>query len=1294
MLGGFYPYRNSGTVTQESDSELKQILTFFLAIISTRYVEKTSDVVKLGQVVKCRIISCDAKERKLRLSLVLTGQSEPGQLESIAEAGRVAGRVISKTSDAVVLQLANSSAIASLPKHHLGQAPFQQGAIFDRLRDGAVLDDLLVLHADRARARLTVSANQVLKWADSRGLIPRTFEAIRENAVVVGFVKNLTDYGAFIGFLDDLVGYAKKQDIVAGYSGNPGSVLWLGRPVVARVTSIDHAARRFTLSLANVEIDPDLDRIYISACLEDQDVADLGKWSKGGNLAVEPRVRKALGLFPIGNVVKGAVKEVGKDTVKIELNNGLHGLLAVANAGNKPPAVGETMLCRAVAYDGEKQAVWVVLAEDTTVPRLKKIAVGASKRGTVRLVNGAMVVLELEELRGVLAFASILDLAPRASALRLSVGQVVTFDVVRLPTETGSEDISHAQLTAKRLVVKVSMQSGGTQQAGGGAELKRQIVDPVDPAMSTVDDFSIGKLTKGRIKSVKDSQLNVVLGSNLRGRVHVTEAFDSLDAVPNPKKPLAGFKSGQIVDVKVIGMVSSKNHKYLPITHQNPVSQTVVELTLRTSDLALPDGRLCDANRRPPSDLAHLAPGASLAGFIHEIRDSSLWVHLSSTVQGRIHALDASQDLDVIKELSSHFSLGQGVRCRVVRADHDRKLLDLSLLAPINLDEGSKLAGRIVSVDAVKGLVVQLPEQRYGKVALTDLADRFEEDPTKSFKVGETLIACVVGHDEARHQVDLSLRPSRLAHGGSKSEKPRDPEVMSLDDLSTGQDIRGYVVNVTDKGAFVALGRKVTARLKISEISTDFVKDWQSLVHTGQLLAGKIIGIDAAKGHVEISKKALDQTSSAGAKRLGWPDIEKGMKVDGTVTKVEPFGVFIRIDNSQGISGLCHISEVSNTPVKQLDKLYQPGDAVRAVILKIDLAKKRVSFGLKSTYFEEELADDEDEDEAMDDASEDGDSEEGSAESEADEMEEEGEGASHESDSEDDEDVAEGGSESADSEEEDDVVMVDAGNNEEDDDDEGEDAPLEVSAPFTWDPTAIDRESGPSDQDLSDEDEDEGDHGSDQKKSRRAKRKARKEKEQEVARREEELLDPNRSPETADDFERLILGSPSSSYIWVKYMAFHLQLGEIDRARDVAERALKTIHFREEAEKFNVWIAYLNLENAYGSQDKLDDVFQRACQYNDPKHMHLRMVAIYEQSGKDKLAEELYQSLVKKFKESSKVWVAFGLFYIKRGNIEESRKVLQRAIKSLAKRKRECMRISCLNRCLTMQAAHRHQDNC
>jgi rRNA biogenesis protein RRP5 len=60
------------------------------------------------------------------------------------------------------------------------------------------------------------------------------------------------------------------------------------------------------------------------------------------------------------------------------------------------------------------------------------------------------------------------------------------------------------------------------------------------------------------------------------------------------------------------------------------------------------------------------------------------------------------------------------------------------------------------------------------------------------------------------------------------------------------------------------------------------------------------------------------------------------------------------------------------------------------------------------------------------------------------------------------------------------------------------------------------------------------------------------------------LADGTLVPEHKDDFERMLIAQPNSSFLWVQYMAHHLQSAAIDAARAVAARALRTIDYREE----------------------------------------------------------------------------------------------------------------------------------
>ncbi|KAG0305918.1 rRNA biogenesis protein rrp5 [Dissophora globulifera] len=576
-----------------------------------------------------------------------------------------------------------------------------------------------------------------------------------------------------------------------------------------------------------------------------------------------------------------------------------------------------------------------------------------------------------------------------------------------------------------------------------------------------------------------------------------------------------------------------------------------------------------------------------------------------------------------------------------------------------DVEEGVITTGRIAGIQNL-GLDIHLGGKVFGRVHLTNLADTFDNSETmlKSFTKGHVVKVYVLHVDTSNKKIDLSLRPSRLSP--EQHASVHDPEIKSYAELAAGGILQGFVSNVADKGLFVSLNQKLSGRVKIAEMSDDFLKDWKSQFTVGQLVKAKVLSVNEDRNQIELTLKAsqIDPTIKA-IKTLA--DFTKGEKVKGTIKAVKEIGVFIKIDNST-VSGLCHISEISENHVPDVSKLYSVGDPVKAKILDIDLEKKRISFGLKSSYFEEgDAEEDEDEDEAMADSED-----ELAGESDVDiEM-----GDADEDDDEDSEDEDEdvenifaghGDSDSEEEEEEEENVNERATVDEDSDVEMSEAAPLPVSSGFNWDgkdDAEDDTKSGASDNDSDDDSDDE-----------RTSSKKKKAKKQAVVVTDETEDLQSQAPQVAADYERLLLGSPNSSYLWINYMAFQLQLSEINKAREIGQRALKSISFREEQEKMNVWVALMNLENTFGSADTLEEIFKNAVQMCEPKKIYLQLVKIYERSNKIDLATELYTTMTKKFAQSSKVWTGFGHFQLHHGHLEAGRELLQRSLKSLPKRK-------------------------
>lgn len=191
-------------------------------------------------------------------------------------------------------------------------------------------------------------------------------------------------------------------------------------------------------------------------------------------------------------------------------------------------------------------------------------------------------------------------------------------------------------------------------------------------------------------------------------------------------------------------------------------------------------------------------------------------------------------------------------------------------------------------------------------------------------------------------------------------------------------------------------------------------------------------------------------------------------------------------------------------------------------------------------------------------------------------------------------------------------------------------------------------------------------------------REQERQKEREIRQREEALAS-NQMPNSIDQFDRLVLSSPDNSLVWLRYMAYHLQATEIDKARAIARRAIKTINFREENERLNVWNAWLNLESRYGNSEFLKDVFQEAVRTNDAFKVYTHMLTVHADAGRQAELNKLVGTMIGKFKQDPQTWIECGTALLKVGLKEKSRHIMQRALQSLPASERKYTSFTVIN---------------
>lgn len=167
--------------------------------------------------------------------------------------------------------------------------------------------------------------------------------------------------------------------------------------------------------------------------------------------------------------------------------------------------------------------------------------------------------------------------------------------------------------------------------------------------------------------------------------------------------------------------------------------------------------------------------------------------------------------------------------------------------------------------------------------------------------------------------------------------------------------------------------------------------------------------------------------------------------------------------------------------------------------------------------------------------------------------------------------------------------------------------------------------------------------------------------------------DESAVPKSPDEFQKLLLATPNSSYLWTQYMAFHVGLQQYEEARLVAEKALRTLGVRESKERMNVWVAYMNLENAHGTAESLTSVFRRALQNSrEEQVLHEKLADIFKASKKTQQLLALCRVMTSKFRNQPRVWERLGSTLIETGKRDQLKRVVKDMGEAL-KKQEQCI---------------------
>lgn len=331
----------------------------------------------------------------------------------------------------------------------------------------------------------------------------------------------------------------------------------------------------------------------------------------------------------------------------------------------------------------------------------------------------------------------------------------------------------------------------------------------------------------------------------------------------------------------------------------------------------------------------HLNQGDMVAGKVLEVKKHEVLIDLGSYGVGVVprRELGHSRVLTVGEEVSasiveSELENGQ-VLLSLRKAAKDRGWDDIIArmengevieVSPFDANRG----GLLVEYDGVRGFlpVSQLSPEHYPRVGSNDKDEILQR------------LNSLIGKKIQARILDCDRKANKLIF--SEKEAVKDSLNARFEKLKVGDTVKGVVTGVVDFGVFVNIDG-IEGLIHISEISWERVGNPADYVKVGQEVEAKIIAID--KERLSLSMKQL--TEDPWMKEVD--NFKVGDKVEGTVTRITPFGAFVQI--SPSVEALVHVSELGgedNNP----EKVFTLNERKEFTVLEVEKENRKISLSL------------------------------------------------------------------------------------------------------------------------------------------------------------------------------------------------------------------------------------------------------------------------------------------------------------------------------------------------------------
>jgi small subunit ribosomal protein S1 len=330
--------------------------------------------------------------------------------------------------------------------------------------------------------------------------------------------------------------------------------------------------------------------------------------------------------------------------------------------------------------------------------------------------------------------------------------------------------------------------------------------------------------------------------------------------------------------------------------------------------------------------LDSLEKGQILEGHVKAITDFGVFVDLGG-VDGLVHITDLSWGR--VNHPSEAVKLDQTVNVVVLDFDTEKKRISLGMkqLTPHpweNIETrypvGTKINGKIVSLTDY-GAFVEIEKGIEGLIHISEMSwTQHIKHPSQVVSMGQMIDAIILSLDKEGKKISL----------GMKQLEP-DPWTTLMQKYPIGSKHSGIVRNLTNFGVFVELEEGVDGLVHISDLSwTKKIRHPGEVVKKGDQLDVIVLTVDIDQRRISLGHKQVQDNP--------WDAFEKqyqnGTDVEGTVVRLIEKGVIVELP--LGVDGFVPLSQLSQTPVKNVTESFKIGDTLPLKVIEFDKESKKI----------------------------------------------------------------------------------------------------------------------------------------------------------------------------------------------------------------------------------------------------------------------------------------------------------------------------------------------------------------